>query len=83
MCRAELALVFPTDSHQDGYPGLSLDMGVHNLKHSQHLAAKMHPTNVLVIESCPIRRMSGHNGFMSSTELFEVCPFPLRDLAAG
>lgn len=84
MCRAEFALVFPADSQQDGYPGLSLDMDVHNLKHSQHLAAKIHhPTNVLTIKSCPKRRMSGQNGFMSNTELFEMCPFPLRDLAAG
>lgn len=57
MCRAELALVFPADSQQDECSGLSLDMDVPNLKHSQHLAAKIyHATIVLVIKSCPKRR---------------------------
>lgn len=57
MCRAELALVSPADSRQDGCSGLSLDMDVPNLKHSQHLVAKIHhPTNILVIKSCPKRR---------------------------
>lgn len=75
MCRAELALVFSADSRQDHYPRLSLDMGDHNLKHSQHLAAKMHPQMCSWL-SCPMRRMSGHNGFMSSTEhCLECVPF--------
>lgn len=47
MCRAELALFSSADSQQDGYTRLSLHMDVHNLKYSQHLAAKIHPTNVL------------------------------------
>lgn len=40
-------------------------------------------SGTIAIKSYQIRKMSEHNGFMSNAQLYEECPFLLRDIAAG